>query len=184
MSLHDQIHFVCLGSSGWIWKASDCSSHTRAGECGESGDGWGQPETRRVWERRHTHSLGQQRWHQDKKRSESLSNHSMSKAFWGIKQSWPLILQDKQSTLSPRMMTVSWRHKDLASPRKLSSLSAVTKRRMRRVSATSLQPFNYLSVFRIHLDVFTHDIKQGWVGIVTLPRMESINIHILKEEMS
>lgn len=70
---------VCLGSGGWIWKASDCSSHTRAGECRESGDGWGQPETRRrTREGSRAHSPGQQRRRQDKEGSESHSNDYMS----------------------------------------------------------------------------------------------------------
>lgn len=131
---------VYLDSGGWIWKASDCSSHTRAGECRESWDGWGEPETRRcTWENGHTHTPDQQRSCQDKERSGSRSNHYTEHEFCLIK-TFPSILQDKQRPPFP-LMTVLWRLKGLADPRNLSSPSAVMKMRTRRVSGAALKPF-------------------------------------------
>lgn len=70
---------VRLGSGGWIWKAPDCSSHTRAGERRESGDGRGRAETGRCSrEGSGAHSPGQHRWRQDKEGSESHSHQYKS----------------------------------------------------------------------------------------------------------
>lgn len=62
--------FFPPGPGRWAWKAADCSSHTGAGECRKSGDGWGEPKTRRFgWKDSHAHTSAHQRPHQDKERS-------------------------------------------------------------------------------------------------------------------
>lgn len=74
------------------------------------------------------------------KRGPTDSNRHMSVIFGPIKQPRPLILQDRQRPPFPLTTTVLSRRKELASPRSPSSLSAVTKRRTRRVSAAAVQP--------------------------------------------
>lgn len=146
---------VHLGSGGGIWEASDCGSHARAGERGESWDGRGEPETRRrVWEDSRAHTPARQKSCKDKERSGTRPQHDQDREFWWIK-SHPSILQDYQSPLFPLMTTVLWHLKDLESPRNPSSLSAATKRRMKRVSGAALQPLSIFSCSLPHKDPFS-----------------------------
>lgn len=137
------------GPGWWVWKAADCSSHTGAGECRKSRDGWGEPKAGGIaWKNSHAHTSAQQRPHQGKERSLYLNTHFLFNlckyiyTFFYFKSIFLFLLQVKQSLLFPvEVMTVLWLLKNPGSLRNLWSLLVAMrrKRRMKRVSETNLR---------------------------------------------